>query len=530
MDQELANAPAPNNTQPFDEIALTFSGGGYRAAAFHLGTLDLLHRLDLLQSVHVLSTVSGGTLTGMKYAVSAAEGVSFEDFYREFSVFLAETNVIGKGLAGLHPRKDSPFADQLPSLIRSAAEVYTAPQMLGNKTFALLLNDRTSHIREASFNATEFRTANYFRFQRSASTRARIGNGNLVVKREVAEKIRLADIAAASSCFPSAFEPLRFPDDFVWPDKLEEVRATLGDAFTKSVPLMDGGIFDNQGVDSVVRAYERGDQQIGLLIVSDTTRRKPSLFEFSPEKTRGSLTLEAVVNLAWIVFVIACITGGVLVAAWIAAVAGDGPRLIHLFLYGVPLILSTFLAAALFWIRLQYQEGEKRVAELTSLELWPFVKHLTVPDLIGLISGRAKSLIVLTASIFMKRVRAMVYRDIKVHPSYLNREVSNLIYDLDDLGKFPDDIVAQLAPTSELRNLAIRAESTETTLWIDSLEELSDLIACGQATTCFNIMRYILHKRKNELNTSGSREEEVYNRALALWEVLKQDRYAFLRR
>ena len=530
MDQELANTPVPNNTQPFDEIALTLSGGGYRAAAFHLGTLDLLHRLNLLQSVHVLSTVSGGTLTGMKYAVSAAEGVSFEDFYREFFDFLSNTNVIGKGLAGLYPPSSSPFANQLPSLIRSAAEVYTAPQMLGNRTFALLLNDQTSHIREASFNATEFRTANYFRFQRSASARARIGNGNLVVKREVAEKIRLADIAAASSCFPSAFEPLRFPDDFIWPDKLEEIRATLGDTFTKCVPLMDGGIFDNQGVDSVVKAYERGNQQIGLLIVSDTTQRKPSLFEFSPEKKRGSLTLSTLVQLAWIVFSIACITSGVLLTAWIVAVAGDGPRLVHLFLYGVPLILSAFLAAALYWIRRQYQEGEKRVAELTSLELWPFVKHLTVPDLIGLISGRAKSLIVLTASIFMKRVRAMVYRDIKVHPSYLNRQVSNLIYDLDDTGKFSDDIVAQLAPTSELRNLAIRAEKMETTLWINNPEDLRDLIACGHATTCFNIMRYILDKRRNELNTSGSREEDIYNRALALWEMLKQDRYTFLSR
>ncbi|HEU4765769.1 MAG TPA: patatin-like phospholipase family protein [Pyrinomonadaceae bacterium] len=528
--QQLATTPVPNTTQPFDEIAITLSGGGYRAAAFHLGTLDLLHRLNLLQSVHVLSTVSGGTLTGLKYALSAAEGVSFEDYYRQFFDFLAEKNVIGLGLAGLHPPRSSPFADQLPSLIRSAAQVYAAPQMLGDKTFGILLNDQTSHIREASFNATEFRTANYFRFQRSASPRARIGNGNLVVKREVAEKIRLADIAAASSCFPSAFEPLRFPDDFVWPGKLEEVRAALGDTFTECVPLMDGGIYDNQGVDSVVRAYERGNQQIGLLIVSDTTQRNPSLFKFAPEKKRGWLTLSMLVKLAWLIFIIACITSAVLLASWIVAFAGEGFRLIQLFLYGVPFILSTFLAIALYWIRRQYQEGEKRVAELTTLELWPFLKNLTVPDLIGLLSGRAKSLIALTAAVFMKRVRAMVYKDIKVHPSYLNRELSNLIYDLDDLGKFPDAIVEQLAPTPELRNLTIRAEYMETTLWIDDPQDLRNLIACGQSTMCFNILRYILHKRRNELNTSGSREEDIYNRALALWEVLKKDPYAFLRR
>lgn len=530
MEPETVTAAKPNNTQPFDEIALALSGGGYRAAAFHLGTLDLLHRLNLLESVHVLSTVSGGTLTGLKYALSVTEGVSFEDFYRDFFDFLSETNVIADGLAGLNPPRSSPFASQMPSLIRSAAQVYASPKMLGDKTFGLLLNSETSHIREASFNATEFRTANYFRFQRSASPRARIGNGNLVVKREVAEMIRLADIAAASSCFPSAFEPLRFPDDFLWSQKLEEIRAMLGESFTECVPLMDGGVFDNQGVDSVVRAYERGNQEVGLLIISDTTQRNPSLFEFTPQKKRGWLTLNVLVKLAWIIFIVACFTSVTLISAWVVAVLNDRFHWIHLFLYGVPIVLSTFLAAGLYWIRGQYQEGQKRVAEMTTIELWPFLKRLTMPELIELISGRAKSLIALTASVFMKRVRALVYKDIKVHPTYLNRELSNLIYDLDDTNKFPKAIVDQLAPTEELRDLAVRAEQVETSLWINNPEELRNLIACGQATTCFNILRYILHKRPTELNTAGSREEEIYKNAAAQWEMLKQNRYAFLRR
>src|SRR5688572_22837136 len=242
--QEAKTTPHPansavdvirNNTQPFDEIALALSGGGYRAAAFHLGTLDMLYRLHLLQSVRVLSTVSGGTLTGLKYALSVAEGATFEEFYSRFYDFLTDTNVIGEGLGGLKSPSNSPFAGQMPSLIRSAAQVYASPKMLGNKTFGVILEDQTSHLREASFNATEFRTGNYFRFQRSASPKAVIGNRNLSVKRTVAEIIRLADIAAASSCFPSGFEPLRFPDDFLWPQSLEEIRGLLGERFTKCV-------------------------------------------------------------------------------------------------------------------------------------------------------------------------------------------------------------------------------------------------------------------------------------------------------
>ena len=200
-----------------------------------------------------------------------------------------------------------------------------------------------------------------------------------------------------------------------------------------------------------------------------------------------------------------------------------------LLLYGVPIILSSFLACGLLWIRGQYQEGLKRVAELTTLDLWPLLKHLTLPELIGLISGRAKSLIALTASVFMKRVRALIYKDIKVHPNYLDREVSNLIYDLDDTGKFRDDIIKELAPTEDFRDLSARAEQVETSLWINNPDELKNLVACGQVTTCFNLMRYILDKRAAELRTIGSREEKIYEKALALWDELKTNRYAFLR-
>jgi hypothetical protein len=152
-----------------------------------------------------------------------------------------------------------------------------------------------------------------------------------------------------------------------------------------------------------------------------------------------------------------------------------------------------------------------------------------MPELIDLISGRVKSLIALTSSVFMKRVRALIYKDINVHPSYLNREVSNLIYDLDDTGKFTDHIVKELAPTKEFRDLTVRAEQVGTSLWINNPDELRNPVACGQVTTCFNLMRYILEKRETEMRTSGSQEESVYKNALACWDELKRNRYAFLR-
>jgi len=43
------------------DIGLALPGGGYRAAAFHLGVLRKLHDLGLLANVRVISSVSGGS-------------------------------------------------------------------------------------------------------------------------------------------------------------------------------------------------------------------------------------------------------------------------------------------------------------------------------------------------------------------------------------------------------------------------------------------------------------------------------------
>ena len=48
-------------THPF---GLALSGGGFRAAAYHLGVLRRLRELGLLAQVDVMSTVSGGSIAG----------------------------------------------------------------------------------------------------------------------------------------------------------------------------------------------------------------------------------------------------------------------------------------------------------------------------------------------------------------------------------------------------------------------------------------------------------------------------------
>lgn len=49
------------------KLGLALSGGGFRAAFFHIGVLARLAELDLLRHVHVLSCVSGGSIVGTHY-------------------------------------------------------------------------------------------------------------------------------------------------------------------------------------------------------------------------------------------------------------------------------------------------------------------------------------------------------------------------------------------------------------------------------------------------------------------------------
>src|SRR5438105_4892263 len=49
-------------------LALCLSGGGYRAAIFHLGALSRLHEAGLLRRVERISSVSGGSIVAAWYA------------------------------------------------------------------------------------------------------------------------------------------------------------------------------------------------------------------------------------------------------------------------------------------------------------------------------------------------------------------------------------------------------------------------------------------------------------------------------
>lgn len=64
-------------TKDNKKIGLALSGGGYRAAAYHIGTLKALHNLGVLEKIDVISSISGGSITAAYYALH-------KDNYKEF--------------------------------------------------------------------------------------------------------------------------------------------------------------------------------------------------------------------------------------------------------------------------------------------------------------------------------------------------------------------------------------------------------------------------------------------------------------
>ena len=253
-------------------------------------------------------------------------------------------------------------------------------------------------MKEITFNATEFRNGLAFRFIKSENSRARIGNGRVSIPRQEAAKIRVADIVAASSCFPGGFEPLAFPDDFVWPDNQipDAVRQAIDrDNGNSPIGLMDGGIYDNQGIDSLLLADKRNIEDLGLFIISDVDQDKRNLFPYPQSRqTKKRLTLGQV---DWFirVFLLTC-------SLTVISVGYDLWRKIQLgtfifwqdfFSAVMPFLLAVLTTIALWWGRQLIRNELLPLVPQVGRAGWHDLKTLRVSQFIYIIDLRFKSLL-----------------------------------------------------------------------------------------------------------------------------------------
>ena len=484
-------------------IGLALSGGGYRAAAFHLGTLDYLDNLGLQGQINKISTVSGGTFTGVKYTLSQVTGQHFSEFFLEYYNLLNETDLLQRGLEKLATGEIN-AASGRRNIITAMAQVYAetflkrtdgTPYLFGD-----ILNGEIA-LGDTVFNATEFRHGLAFRFQRSENPKAIIGNYELRINRDDAEKIRMADIVAASSCFPGGFEPFAFPDDFVWPGG--QVPEHLREQFASGpVALMDGGVYDNQGLQSLLMADERDPEadELALFIISDVDQKSEDLYPYPVhDNGRSGLTLNALAVIS-VVFIILLTVSFIMLVGKLLA---EGFSWYNFFLIALPAVQVGAAAYGLVWLRRRIKKALSQIP-MVGRAAWKDIKHLTVDDLEDMISLRISSLFAMAGSVFMKRVRSLVYGLIYgdfrkpvrqvLDKLYGSKRVSQLIYHLKTGEKFSAELLRAgiSEPSEALRRVADTAADMPTTLWFDKNDQLQSLIASGQATLCYNLMKYLV--------------------------------------
>lgn len=509
-------------------IALTLSGGGFRAAAYHLGVLSYLSRLNtsdgtpLSSHVDTVSTISGGTLTGLWMILCQSQGKSTQQMLTGLYDILMKGDLIGRA-----SREFLCGENANHSLIREMVKIYDEEIFHGATLGDLMAKIDDISIDDFSANATEFTNAIQFRFQigrrlktsGGRTSRGIIGNAKYQLNDEVAAQILLAEVFAASSCFPGGFEPLFFPRDFKLNDNPANEQYLKG---KEPVALMDGGIVDNQGIEPINLIRKRKD--IDLLIISDAGCGKGVNYSYAQSDICSNLSIHKVnVSLNIIIIFLAQFLLWVPRGFWFG-----------FFLSLTLLSLSLRLTTTLISRRLI-----KRYSSLVPFSFnWKGLLHIPFSKYINLFLSRATSLLALTQGVFMKHIRALNYATIYENPKWQNRSIMNGLYELGTGEDFGKHLTAEeevlMEPSEAIYKATDLAVSMGTTLWWsdDDRRQLKPeaLIACGQFTICWNLLEYIYRLRRNDDNTNASHDiiRALQPQLEADWQRFKENPYWML--
>lgn len=573
----MPNIELPTN--PFGKIALSCSGGGYRAASFHLGSMSYLNHVQfagapLLENVKLISTVSGGSITGVVYAMMKQEGRSFTEVYHFLLEQLISIDLLHSGIEMLNPDAPWPFAYKRKNLINVFAVQYDRAFTSGG--MMSIFDKMDCHLEAVVFNSTEFNHAVNFRFRNAGSSYS--GNYYTRIPLRQLREVKLADVMAASSCFPGGFEPICWPDDFVHDQSpnLEALARKNAEAAISPLGIMDGGIYDNQGVDSILRYKENLPlPYFDLIILSDVA--SPDMKGFQPFKERPKKGLRAL-TIEKLRAKAAKADLGVAYVLWATVIIGLlAPSLFDMdanWLAGMCWTMAGLAFAFIgvrFWIKKQFNRLLFRVLLKVRGQISPFyLKRLGLFDIEALslhraeplIMDRVNSLVTLLTSVFLKVVRRLNYNRLYEEEMYRFRRCSTLIKCLtrDNIQKvsaagatdapgnsgtaaparnpgfFTGHYDADIGPAIE--RVVEDAAAFGTTLWFTEQEQLNNvlkkLVVTGQVTMCYNMILYIEQLKNAKDDQYASLDPEVrrhvdalYVQCIADWRVFR-DRPMYL--
>jgi predicted acylesterase/phospholipase RssA len=289
------------------KIGVALSGGGFRASLFHIGVLAKLADLGVLNRIEAVSCVSGGSIIGAHYFLELCrlyqvDGKRDQDLSENDYIGIVK-NLERDFLKGVQKNIRTRVISNLFGNLRMIfSSKYSRTQRLGElyeKHIYSRVKDRQDHrarwldemkimpidepcnfnprrdnwkrtnkIPIMILNATSLNTGHVWQFTASymgeppGSINTEIDAGYRLRrmyypeapgpyqnKEKALRRIRLGYAVAASSCVPGMFEPLSLPE--LYPGK--------------TVQLVDGGVFDNQGIASLL------EQDCSVLLVSDAS-------------------------------------------------------------------------------------------------------------------------------------------------------------------------------------------------------------------------------------------------------------------
>lgn len=499
------------------EIALALSGGGYRAAIYHLGVLQYLSSciLDdgrtLMDEVKTISGVSGGALVALWYVQNEILHKDREKSLVDLYSKLCATNIAEQTIKEFYSNS---FKGN--SFVHALSNVYDKLLFNGMEFGSIMEMAENGPIHHFSVEATDFSNGIPFRFQATNNLGGDhpyglIGNKYNTIPRDLAKELRLCDIAAASSCFPMAFEPLVLDENYC-----EEFKNSAYFNSGKSIVLMDGGVVDNQAIDSVRKACQHLDahgSNMDLCIISDAVNLDISHYE-KVEQKGGEVTYNDIRNL---------LKG--------TCVAGIGLTCLYpisKMVSGAGVLLTLLSAMSLY----KMDQITKRLLLRVPQEYKPIidevhVKDIKVKDLVRFSLNRIKSLHLMTSEVVMQHIRRQYMSQVftpEDHPWLLNAQ-----YNLKDGGYWKQqmiklDLPSSMRPTKEMFDIADEANDMPTTLWFtpknfkDNLPQ--KILASGQFITCWNLLCHIKDQKLNhpERQTELNALEEIMEKD---WEEFK---------
>jgi predicted acylesterase/phospholipase RssA len=541
-----------NNFEPFDSIGLCLSGGGYRATFFSLGVVSYLNRIQfkgkpLLYNVEAISTVSGGTLMGVAYARAVQEkDFKFDTFYDEFySTFKPGSDeLLENAVSKLEKEstwKENPHKKR--SLINAFALSYSDLDLFKGE-FEMFKDLSSFNLKHICFNATEFSFGLAYRFQNTGI----FGNNPLrcTELEKISGKIKLSDIVASSSCFPLGFEPLIFPDDYI-KDKSNKEYKDLKRLknFINGVGIMDGGIVDNQGIGSMINISKskKRAKPLDLFIVNDVGSYKMEPWQTDSSKPSSKKSLKEVAlgllkyfEIRWPYWV-TLLTGILIIVINSLEIIIGKPWPTLYVLGGIitGIGISLVLLGTITWLIKTFAISGLKIAfrkvipEVLVDEVISF-QRLSIGLLQRLLKERMTSTIKMVSDVFLKQIRRLNYDLLFSKDDYKNKIITSTVYELNGQEtlyrknpSFNEKI--KPAPGKQLKQVAIIASEAPTTLWWDekdkSLDRQDCLIACGQFTTCYNLMDYIV--KLKDAGITSKEIEAMYNLLKADWKKFNKD-------